>query len=418
MSQIPKDLDDHSAFKNKTTQIRIMKQLRFQKAFIFCLIAGLSTFLSSCSDDLDEIEPVEEIVKFERFSNLSWGRADVGLLSKLNDRLYYSNINNPGFFDANGVQRQFAFRSFDMRFGHVFTEQFTVGVDGNRRSLIIIPNIDYSSNSTVFLNALNIPDLTTDYLLKPGWSEVPNFSLNDNFLISSWEKPWNGESNFESQNVFILELNSIDNGLGQNGKVINRSEPVIRKIPVDYQIDGFSMEDLISVFPFEDGWIASANIAGMQPAFFIEKNGDVTPLFNDFSRFVIFGLQQNETGELFVANEGGFYYSPSGSPYELSQLATANVVMRFRLIGDRLIVWVGMDKLFELKDYRESSDISLVELENSGLEGLQIKDVALFQGKFYVATNGGLFLKDEADFWIEKETESDPTLDLGWEFVR
>lgn len=382
-----------------------------------CLIA-LSTFLLSCNQEMDDTEPVLELVKFERLSNLVWGRADVGRFGKFDDRLYYSNINNPGYFDVDGTQKQFAFRSFDMRFGHVFSEQFTVGVESNRRSLIIIPNIDYSSSNTIFLNARNIPELSTEYLLNPGWSEVPNFALNENFLISSWEKPWYSENLNQRENVFILELNARENGLGENGQVIDRNEPVINKISIDYQIDGFSMEDLISVFPFEDGWIASANIAGLQPSFFIEKNGNVSPLFNDFRRFVIYGLQTSESGELFVSNEGGFYYSPSGSPYTLSQIATANVDLRFRLIGDRIIVWVGMDKLFELKNYRETSEISLVELENSGLEGLLIKDVELFQGKFYVSTNGGLFLKDEEDFWTEKVLSSDPALDLGWEFIR
>lgn len=377
------------------------------------LLIGLASFLVSCNDDIDEPMEEEAIVRFERNTNLSWGRAHVGLLSKIDDRLFYSNINNPGFFDAEGRQNQFAFRSFDMRFGHVFTKYFTVGVSDNRRSLLIIPNINYASNRTISLGEGRIPELTPDFLLVPGWSEVPNFSLNDNFLISSWENA----NPRENVNVFILELNAVDNNLGEGGKIVSFTEPILNKIPIDYTIDGFRMSQLISAFPFEDGWIVSADIAGLQPAFFVEKNGNVTPLFSDNRRFAIFGLQQSESGELFVANENGFYFSPSGNPTELNQIASVNATLRFKLIDDRLVVWAGTDSLFELKDFKNPDNIRLVELENEGLQGLLVKDVELFQGEFYVATNAGLFLKSEEDFWTEKPTPTDPSQSLGWEFV-
>lgn len=378
-------------------------------------VVFLAFGLLACGEDSESPEPIEELVRFERQSNLVGQRAELGRFSMIGDRLYYSNEYNPGYFEEDGNQEQTSFRQYDMRFGHVFTSDYTVGVLGNRRALAILPNVDYSTSFTRFLDYQVIPDLPSDFLLQPGWSEVPNFGLNENFLISSWEGVFEpGESN-RWDRVFILELNSVPNEFGNDAVYVDRTEPVLNKIPVDYTSNGNKMSGLISVFPFEEGWIASAMIDGYETTFKIERDGTAKPLRDELGRFVIYSLEQGPEGDLFAADEEGLLYSQSGSPFELQRIATANVLLRFRFIGDRLLVWVGSDQLFELKNYRDPATIQLVELENAGLEGVWIKDAALFGGKFYVATNAGLFLKEEAEFWKEKEQTPDPSMGMEWE---
>lgn len=391
-----------------------LKSLEKNLGFLILLIS--STLLFSCNQDQEEMEPVEELVKFERQSNLSGQRASIGKFAVFDDRMYYSNSYNPGYFTPDGQQNQFGLREYDMRFGHVFSEDFTVGVSGNRRSLIVLPNIGYSSNYTVFLNYQDIPGLPSNYLLEPGWSEVPNFGLNEQFLISSWERPFIADNPENHETVFILELNVVDNP-GNSGSILDWQQPVLNKIPLNYTYNGREIFNLITVFPFEEGWISSLDVAGIQTTFKIGRDGSVVPLQDQLSRFVLFSLEKSPEGELFASSEEGLFFAESGSPFDLRQIATSNVVIRFRFIGDRMVVWTGQEQLYELRNYRDPETIELVELQNIGLEGTFVKDVMLFGGKFYVATSGGLFLKDEEDFWEEKPEPVDPTSEFGWELT-
>lgn len=390
------------------------KSLERNLGFLLLLIS--STLLFSCDQNPEEIEPVVEVVKFERQSNLSGQRASIGKFANIGDRLYYSNGYNPGFFTPDGVQNQFSFREYDMRFGHAFSEDFTVGVSGNRRSLVILPNFGYSSTYSSFLDYQQISGLPSNYLLQPGWSEVPNFGMNDNFLISSWERPFIRENPETHETVFILELNVVENPAGF-GLIVDWQQPILNKIPISYTYDGFPISFLISVFPFEEGWIASAGVAGIETTFKVERDGSAVPLQNQLSRFVLFSLENSPEGELFAASEEGLLFAESGNPFDLRQIATSNANLRFRFIGDQLVAWAGRDQLYEIRNYKNPETIELVELQNVGLEGTYIKDVILYEGKFHVATNSGLFLKDEADFWEEKPEAVDPSLEIGWELT-
>ena len=387
-------------------------QFSFWRRVSSLFIVAVSVFtLISCSEDPILEEPTPQAVPFQRLMNFNWARIDVGKLAVIGDRLYYSNVLTPGYF-KEGKQHQFSMRVFDMRFGHVFSDAFTIGVSENRRSLIVLPNLGYADNYVSYLNSLNIPDLPTDYLLTPGWSENPNFGINGNYLLTSWESV-NTQRTMDL--VFIMELNFAPNPGHPDNLILDRNKPVSRIIPLNFEVDGRKVWKLISVFPFEEGWLASLDIAGLQISVQISKDGRVRPLFEKLERFVLYGVEKLPSGELFISNEGGMFYSNSGSPFELIQFGRANRDIRFKFIGDRMVVWVGDDQLFEVQKYRTPSELKFVALENKGLEGFKVKDVALFEGKMYVSSNGGLFVKREADFWAEKLVKSDPSMDIGWE---
>ncbi|MBN7812283.1 hypothetical protein J0A68_15120 [Algoriphagus sp. H41] len=355
-----------------------------------------------------------EAVSFERVMNFNFGRADVGRMDVIDDRLYYSNIVTPGYFDKTGTQVQYGTKHYDMRFGHIFTKDFMVGVSENRRSLIFLPNIGFASNKIIYLNALNIPDLQGDLLLMRGWSEVPNFSLNGNYLLSSWELPLDASREDAGKGVFLLELNMSGT---EGGLVLDRDQPVLRRIPLGFAIEKEMkpIYQIITAFPFEQGWLASINVDGVQTSVKIEKDGRIDLLQNRLERFVLYSVERSSQGELFVSDEDGLLYSESGNPFELVRIATVNRFLRFKFLEDRVVVWTAEDRIFELKDFRDVSKIRLVELENKGLEGIQVKDVELFNGSVYVSTNGGFFVKEEADFWAEKVESIDPSMGIGWE---
>src|SRR5690606_17130923 len=122
----------------------------------------------------------------------------------------------------------------------------------------------------IYLNALNIPDLESDLLLNPGWSEVPNFSLNGNFLLSSWELPLGATKADVRKSVFLLELNM---SVGERGSILDRNQPVLRKIPLEFAIEKEEkpIYHVITAFPFEQGWLASIDVDGVQTSVKIEK---------------------------------------------------------------------------------------------------------------------------------------------------
>lgn len=361
-------------------------------------MAFSASSLVSCDDESTPEEVTFEPVPFERLMNFNWSRLNVGMLDVIEDRLYYSNELTPGYF-TEGTQFQFPLRQYDMRFGHVFSNDFTIGVSENRRSLVVLPNFQYSDNYISFINSSSISKLPSDYLLTPGWNENPNFGINGDFLISSWEQ---GAGSEEYDRVFILKLNLAPNPGKPDRFILDRNQPISEIIPLDFQIDGKNIYSLISVFPFEEGWLASIDVAGVQTSVQIFRDGKVQPLFENIGRFVLLGVEKLPTGELFVSNENGLYYSESGSPYELTQFASSDQFFRIKFIEEHLVVWAGDDRLFEVQNYRTPSEIKLVALENTGIKEYQIKDIAYFEGKVYVSTNGGLFLKDEVDFWTEK----------------
>lgn len=395
----------------KSSRIKILNQ-----SVTYFLVLIFSILIISCNTDPSETDPVVNVVRFERNSNLVWSRSDVGGLEVINDRMYYSNVLNPGYFDLDGTQNQFSMRGYDMRFGHSFTEKFTVGVSENRRTLVVLPNIDYNTLQTTNLNSITIPDFPNNYLLQPGWFERPNFALNENYLLSSWERPLSSDTPLTHERVFILELNVRDNGLGNNGLIIDRDEPVLNKIFLNYEIDGLGFASLISLYPFDEGWIGSANIAGYDTSFKIERNGDVAPLRDSFERFVILSLEQNSSGHLFATTEDGLFRSETGSPFELERVATVNQFLRVKFIADRMVAWIGTDRIVEIRNYENASEIEVVELENAGLEDTFVKNIAFFGGKFYVATNAGLFSKDENEFWTEKDVINESAaMEIGWE---
>lgn len=370
----------------------------FRRALSFTLMAFSASSLVSCDDESTPEEVTFEPVPFERLMNFNWSRLNVGMLDVIEDRLYYSNELTPGYF-TEGTQFQFPLRQYDMRFGHVFSNDFTIGVSENRRSLVVLPNFQYSDNYISFINSSSISKLPSDYLLTPGWNENPNFGINGDFLISSWEQ---GAGSEEYDRVFILKLNLAPNPGKPDRFILDRNQPISEIIPLDFQIDGKNIYSLISVFPFEEGWLASIDVAGVQTSVQIFRDGKVQPLFENIGRFVLLGVEKLPTGELFVSNENGLYYSESGSPYELTQFASSDQFFRIKFIEEHLVVWAGDDRLFEVQNYRTPSEIKLVALENTGIKEYQIKDIAYFEGKVYVSTNGGLFLKDEVDFWTEK----------------
>jgi hypothetical protein len=374
-------------------------------------------FNVSCNDDIDNHVPIsEETVSFERHPNLLFNRADVGNLEVIGDRLYYSNVSNPGYFDSNGIQHQFSMRSFDMRFSHSFSETLTAGVLNNRNSLIIMPNFNYADNNVATITPLNIPNLPLDTQLKEGWLEVPNFAFNENFIISTWERNLFFPGIEAIDNTFILELNLVNSTFGVH---VDRQNPVLRKILLDLEIDGRSRLDLITAYSWEDGWIISGSISGLQNSFFVTKEGKATPLGNIYERFVILSLIKGPEGELFLTTEDEIFYSPDGDIFNLISIATSNQFLRIQFIQDRLVTYAGRDNIYEILNYKDPENIEIKELENLGLQGLWVKDIEFFNNQVYVATNGGLFLKDLEDFWIVKEeSANEASVEIGWAFSK
>ncbi|SMD45622.1 hypothetical protein SAMN00777080_4280 [Aquiflexum balticum DSM 16537] len=383
-------------------------------SFFACLML---IFNVSCNDDIDNHVPIkEDTVPFERHPNLLFSRADVGNLEVIGDRLYYSNVSNPGYFDSEGIQHQFSMRSFDMRFSHSFSDNLTAGVLNNRNSLVIMPNYNYASNNVVALTPLNIPNLPLDAQLKEGWLEVPNFAFNENFIISSWERNLFFPGIEPIDNTFILELNVVNSSFGPH---VDRQLPVLRKILLDLEIDGRSRLDLITAYSWEDGWIISGSISGLQNSFFVTKEGKATPLRNIYERFVILSLIKGPEGELFLTTEDEIFYSPDGDIFNLISIASSNQFLRIQFIQDRLITWAGRDNFYEILNYKDPENIEITELENLGLQGLWVKDIEFFNNQVYVSTNGGLFLKGLEDFWtVKEESVNEASVEIGWELSK
>lgn len=397
-----------------------LRRRSIRRMAVVTLLSTCSTLFQSCDEELPLPPPEleEETVPFQRISTLVWRGADSGKLEVIGDRMYFSNIHTPGYFDKELVQHQYVVEDYDMRFGHVFTKEFSLGVFGNRRSLVLFPNTQFYEDYKIYLNALNIPELPADFLLQPGPTEKASFGINGNYVLSSWEKSLGAGLDDPHESVFILELNA--NGYSSSGDlVVDKAQPVLRKIPLDFAVDKTStrIERLLSVFPFGEGWLASVEAGGLRYTVEVRRDGAAVPLAKQFDRYMLYSAVRDKNGGLFVTHQEGLFYSSSGSPFELRQIAEFSQAARIKLIDDRMVVWIEGETLWELKDYLDGTKMSLAQLEHKGLEGLKVKDVALFEGMAFVATNGGLFFKEEADFWKEVNTEEDLSAELGWKLT-
>lgn len=366
-------------------------------------ITLIVVLFSACDDGAS----IEDIVRFERVSDLTWERNDVGTLEVLNNRLYYSNFRNPGYLKTSNNRKQFGIRPYDMNFGHFYTSQFAVGVERDRESLVLVSHVDYNSLATILLNRNNIPNIPPGFRLLEGAPNNQSFGMNGEFLLSSWENQSFSDNPEEEFPVFILELNTNSDGLTENGLVVDRVDPIANKIPVLFTESGNGVNSLLSVFLFEKGWIASGNVSGNQISFLVDRDGTVTPIRSDNQRFVITSFAKNINDNIFLTTEDGLYFSQTGNPLDLTRIDTFDSNLKVRILGERMFAWGEGERIFEVKDYNSSSEISLVELENVGLEEANILNLAYFDGDFYVATDNGLFLKNRNDFLTEKRNSSE-----------
>ncbi|EIM76930.1 hypothetical protein A3SI_08331 [Nitritalea halalkaliphila LW7] len=286
-------------------------------------------------------------------------------------------------------------RAFDMRFGQAHGEFLSIGALDTRASLLAIANEDYNSLDVLRLDALTIPDHPANYQLNPGWFGLPSFGVQGNVVLSSWVDPLGGSS--LEDRVFLVEVDA------QSGRlpVINQEVPVMNRILLQYRFEDMPITELYSVFALETGWLISAGVAGRQSSFLLTETGEVTPVFEDLRRFVVLGTDTFTDGSRLVLSEEGLFRSASGNVLDLEPMFANNTLRGVRVVEDRILVWTGVDELFELEGQGESA--VLTRLNTEGLENLQLTDVALFDGFVHIATRNGLFKIAQEEFWMPAE---------------
>jgi len=379
----------------------------------------LFTFLFSCHDDLDQLpELAPEPIAFERIQpNLVGYRGNVGNLAVYHDRLYYSNIQNPGYFTANGEHIQFGMNIYNMDMGQAIDGDFLIGPLRDLKSLVFNSTQNVNHNYTTRFNITSIPGVPQDAILSLGNMFKLNFGLNGNHFLFNYQSS-------EGTNALIVELNISETP--SLGKILVHpfEQPqVLNVVPIKIEVEGTHNHiDVGRVFPYKEGWVASTNMSGLAVPLLISKDGSAKIIPNGHNvrekRINFISLDHSPSGELFATSETDFFYSRTGNVEDLTPIAQSNQWMRIRFVDDRLVCFIGRDIIFEIINYKDSETIGLRQLENHGLDDLLIRDIAYFHGKVYVATNAGLFTKTLEDFWAEKTLPADQQMDFPLERIK
>ncbi|HSI75502.1 MAG TPA: hypothetical protein VK957_06395 [Lunatimonas sp.] len=372
----------------------------------------------SCNEDTELISEPEPIA-FERVQpNLSGHRGNVGNLAVYHDRLYYSNVQNPGYFTTSGGHTQFDMNTYNMDMGQAIDEHFLIGPLRDLKTLVFNPTQNFSSTFANRLNITTIPGVPEDAILALGNMFKLNFGLNENHFLFTYQSS-------TGTKALIVELNIVETP--NVARVLMnpaQGQQVLNVTPINFQIDVSNNNhiEVGRVFPYKEGWVASTWISSLAVPLYISKDGSakVIPQGHDImeKRISFISLEHSPSGELFATTETELFYSQTGNVEDLTPIAQSNQWMRIRFIGDRLVCFVGMDIIYEIINYKDSETIDLRLLENKGLEDLLIRDIELFNGKVYLATNAGLFTKLLEDFWEEKMVPSGGTMGLPIERLK
>lgn len=389
----------------------------FPRLLLLLLLLMLFPLLYSCNEEVDQL-PEPEPVAFERVQpNLVGYRGNVGNLSVYHDRLYYSNVMSPGYFNASGEHIQFPANTYNMDMGQAINEDFLIGSLRDLKTLVFTPSHNYSFPYVGSLNITSIPGVPADAILSLGNIFKLNYALNEDHFIFTYQSS-------TGSNSLIVQLNIVENpNFGKH--LINPSQgpQVLNVIPIDFHIEGSNGRvEVGRAIPYRQGWVASTWVSGISVPLYISKDGSakVVPRGHNImeKRINFISLEHSPSGELFASTETELFYSQAGNVEDLTPIAETNQWMRLRFVGDRLICFVGMDIIFEIINYKDPETISLRQLENKGLNDLLIRDIAYFHGKVYVATNAGLFTKALEDFWDEKIIPTDQNLELPMERLK
>lgn len=385
----------------------------FPKLFLLIIFP----ILFSCNEDVDQ-HPEPETILFERVRpNLVGFRGNVGNLAVYHDRLYYSNVQNPGYFTSSGEHHQFNMNTYNMDMGQAIDQDFLIGPLRGLKTLVFNSTQNVPAFNISYLDITSIPGVPEDAFLTLGTMFKLNFGLNDNYFLFNYQST-------AGTNSLIVELNMLETP--HLGKILvhpYEGPQVLNVIPIDFQIEGVPNHiDVGRVFPYKDGWIASTYMSGLAVPLYINKDGSAKVIPRNHGvrdkRIHFISMEQSPSGELFASSETELFYSQSGNAEDLVPIAQANQWMRIRFVGDRLVCFIGNDIIFEIINYKDPETIGLRQLENRGLDDLLIRDIKYFHGKVYVATNAGLFTKQLEDFWEDKIMPADQAMELPMERLK
>lgn len=372
--------------------------MKSQVGLLFILFA----LIFSCNEAEEPIlELEEELEQFERIenSNFNFVNSDVQRIKVVGDRLFYSHKTNPGYIESDGeVVQLCCLNNNNMDFRQAFSSNYIVAAD---RSLEIFNVYDINEGTSGFLSFTGIVPFENSARINTFHRES-NFELNNDHLIASLTV--DGVSS-----IYIFDLT----------KQFDLFQPVVpsEAIKVEFPND---LPDLgsrfIKVNAFNDGWIASVltGNTGGSGTYFIQKDGSFERLFA-LDDLVYSGHAYTSEGQLLLGGEGEIRISENESLDRFYRGLNASTNIRFRLIGDRLVIWnPNLSTLYEVESFKGPEEATLRILNTRGIEFSNVNDIAEFNGRVYLATSQGLFTKSLEGFWDSLPEDEVSSLELDF----
>lgn len=375
------------------------------KSIYLILVLLIVCFLSSCQDPENDLEPIIELEKFERFEDphFNFRNSIVNNIKVIDDLLFFAHSSNPGYITQDlKVNQLCCSRNNQMEFRQSLTKDFIATVDRNLFGFYIYRNRDNGSVGLLDLDQLiSVPQGRA--LISSSPFRLKNFDINNGKLLASIDMI--GETFSRQLYLFDIEKNTNFLGVINDRTVINvlphgSINPTTTGLNIIQQIDAF-----------QDGWIVST----IDQNFYVGPDGGITPFdLRDGNGNVTqyFGHVFTSKGKLIVKTFRNIFISETGNLQDLELRITLNSLIEFFIHDDRLVIWnSGLPYLSEVENYDKSNpeEFRIRLLNSSGLSFSEIYALQEFGGKIFAATNQGLFTKSLESFW-DSAPENDPAL--------
>lgn len=351
------------------------------------ILFAFIVLIFSCSESEEPLSLTKEGAQFERVENFlfNYANSDVQRIKVIGDRLIFSNRSNPGYIDSTGEIVQLCCLSANsLDFRQSLSSRYIVAAN---RSLgfYTVYDIEEGNSGGLSLSQLFPSENSVQINLD---QDKSNFDLNDDFLLASLK--------IDGVNrIFIFDLKE---HFSLYGQPLNTKDPVEVKIPtINPQIG----PAFLNVDAFEDGWIASILTADQSTngTYFIRKDGSYELLFPLFD-FSYTDHEYTSQGQLILGGSREVRISQNERIDGINYVVNSSSNFRFGIIDDRLVVWPqNGSAIYELEGYMGPDEIIFKPIKNTGLEFSKLNEIAVFNGKVYLATTQGLFTKSLEDFW-------------------
>ncbi len=348
--------------------------------FITCFI------LLSCNDD-DPI-PVEDVPIWQKHNRFLFDQKIKYNSHVDEDKLYLLGTRNFSYIQFEDtteiVEHPVVWMKYDQNYKMPISSDLLV--TANARTVHFVASKDPVGGIGVWLHMEQL-DPGFEHFDFPGfwWTEAMAINSRNECLVPYATK--------DSRNLLLVRLND----WGDNSVFMDTLETRRYSYPPDALGNIVGSDRL---YTFDDVFYMST----LGGTFRIDETYAMEKVLEEsFTR--MFEVGDRLFGLTFRGSESRLYESIDGVSWNyLGILDNSFRQLNYCIVNDKTIAFY-YSQVFEIGRTADGFDIK--ELSNEGLFGHRITSITPFKGKVYVTTLSGVFYKDQEDFWIEKEEDSE-----------